>query len=378
MKHIRILLGLLLTMALSSHAMPVRIAYAIKAAATRVRAIKPAVVARVKSTIRTHAPSSRRFIFSAPRFTPSSKNLFTHRIAPLSLRTLSATTAALYFKEEANKKKSEAEHKEYMQDVVTIFAHGMKSSAKAGLHRHIDSQRPGAFIQGPLTTFDFKDTIKASTASLGQEDDVKKLEETCEAFPDQRKILVGSSRGAATCMNYLGARQTPHIGAAVVESPFASLETLVRPSFKPLFRWLFPQYNPKGLQPINVAPSIAKDIPILIFCSKDDEVVPVSQSIDLYKALRSSGHDKSHLLILDHGAHAKILIDKDGKKVRDTIHAFYRNYNIPHNDSWADAGQETFKQCQPSDELLATIRANAKVSTWKSVMRMSGSASGSR
>jgi len=314
------------------------------------------------------------------------KYFITHRFIPLQAGILTGSLAAQALKKkllEQQKKEQKAKEEqrrldEYNQDIVTIFAHGLRSNANAARHRHVSSGREGAFIEGSLATFEFKDTKKGSLASFGQQDDVAKLEETCHAYAQKRKVLVGSSRGASTCLNYLGSKNACDVAAAVVESPFASMETLVSNRYKSLFGWMFPRYNPKGLQPITSAKTISKDVPIFIFCSKDDELIPVSQTIEFYKELRDSGHTKAHILIVDHGAHAKILVDKDAQTTRNTIHAFYKAYNIPHNAAWADAGEKTFGECQPSSDRLDSISAAAQQSTWKLLRRMSGASSGSR
>lgn len=383
MKFLRFTIALLLIIPLQSMALPIRLASMLKTVArhTRIKAQEIQVKSRaikaraMEPLVRRQHPAAIKFTTSSLRPAPATKRFLTYRVAPFASISFATTAAALKHKEQ---QETQRKRDEYNHNVVTIFAHGMKSSAKAGLHRHVNSQRPGAFIQGPLATFDFKDTVQASSASFGQEDDVNKLEEICASFPGQRKVLTGSSRGASTCMNYLGTKPTPDIGAAVVESPFASLETLISPNLKPIFKWYFPHYQSHGLQPINTAPHISKDIPLFIFCSKDDEVIPVSQTIALYSALRAAGHTKSHLMIVDHGAHAKILGNKDGQRVRNTIHAFYKKYDLPHDEIWAAYGQDSLRQTNPSQEQLKTISAQAQSNSAMRIIKMSGGASGSR
>lgn len=310
-----------------------------------------------------------------PRFTHIPFNQYKKSMLTTSFLLATGLTSAQVIRNADKEKEAEEKKRlldEYNKNIVTIFAHGIKSSSNAGRHRHTDSGRVGAFIEGPLATFDFKDTQNGRSASFGQEDDVKKLEETCNEY-QQRTVLAGSSRGAATCLNYLGSRNPTHVAAAVVESPFSTIETLVSDRYKSLFKWLFPNYNSNGLQPISSVKTISKDIPILIFCSKDDEIIPVSQTIECYKKLKESGHTKSHILIVDHGAHANILINKDGQKVRNAIHAFYQKYNLPYNEAWANAGQSLLEECQPSNKVLDEISAKSFPSSWKAIRRMSGS-----
>jgi hypothetical protein len=83
-------------------------------------------------------------------------------------------------------------------------------------------------------------------------------------------------------------------------------------------------------------------------------------------------------MIVDHGAHAKILVDKDGPRVRNAIHAFYKEYNLPYNQEWATQGQAAFKETTPSTQTLQSIRSKAQVNVFIRIIKMSGSVSGIR
>jgi len=78
----------------------------------------------------------------------------------------------------------------------------------------------------------------------------------------------------------------------------------------------------------------------------EDNVVPCSSSINVYKKLIKSGHPQVSLLILDHGQHAKILSGKDGYKYQAVVHAFYKKHNLPYDASIAEIG-ESFLNAAP-------------------------------
>lgn len=307
-------------------------------------------------------------------------------VKPLSEVIKGKITQEHYAKNESPRdRKQRTEVKSSQEELVTIFSHGLRSNDKAAHHRHVQnsiaSKRPGAFIEGPLLTFNFRDAQKPSLANFGQMYDVELLEKAILESGNRNKILTGSSRGSATCLNYIGNKSTTGIQAVVVESPFASIETLITSWWKKkIFQWCFPEYDPNGYQPLASARNVPTKLPIFIFCSKDDEVVPVSQTIEYYKELRKRGHKKVHLLVVEKGAHAKILNHKEeGEMVRNAIHAFYEQYGLPCNKNWAKAGKETFeKKCQPTFDQVDAISRTSKMGTWASFFKIIGSMSGSR
>lgn len=238
-------------------------------------------------------------------------------------------------------------------EFITIGAHGLGARGYHCNLYHKESGHSGSFIEGTLVPFDFGDVDNPGNTVLGQEKDIQKLKEAVTSCGRKPIILFGWSRGAATIANYLGSQgDCCTIRAAVLESPFDEISSIV--ANKAYFRfmtsfitYIFPRFNRAGIQPKKVVATVNKDIPIFIYCSLEDKLIPASSSFDYYKALRLAGHNKVHILIIRYGEHANIVAGRDGNKVRNTIHAFYKNYNLPHNQTWAAEGQMYFARSQP-------------------------------
>jgi len=196
---------------------------------------------------------------------------------------------------------------------------------------------------------------------LGQEDDIAAFKKGYEQIDDD-VIVFGISRGAATASNFMALHQPTRIKGAVLESPFDHAEKGIEgfingcgfkrwPKTKNFFNWLFhkvARYNKNGLHPKDVVEKISKDIPIIFVCSKKDGMIPYQSTINLYKQLIKSGHTYVHLLVLESGNHGFLIWGPDGDKYQNVIHAFYRRYNLPHNEQFATEGQALFEKCQPT------------------------------
>ncbi len=243
-------------------------------------------------------------------------------------------------------------------DIPTIFGHGLGGTKNQGKYyqaKHSDEQ---AFIEGSLEIFNFRDYSDIYTSCLGQDDDINTLHHICKKH--KKVMYVGVSRGAATGANYLGKMQPNNVVCAILESPYDSGQSVISNIIGPfsnfpgltslLYRSAaqqFPNYNPNGIHPIEVAHKIPQHIAVLIVCSKEDKLIPTSASVHIYNKIRESGHQHAYLLLLDHGKHANILWGHDGYTYRNVVHAMLKHHNLPHNGDWARAGHERFKQCQP-------------------------------
>jgi len=175
------------------------------------------------------------------------------------------------------------------------------------------------FFSFLLRAFSFPEVksgwINPLKTNMAQEGDIQELESQCVGL--QKVILVGLSRGGSTIFTYLGTREHNHVKAAVIESPFDTLEAVVDSLIckRACLGWvpglarfakfclpsLFRGYRRNGVKPIDVVHNIRADLPILIICSLQDTLVPASSSIKLYKRLRETGHNHTYLLLLEHG-----------------------------------------------------------------------------
>lgn len=250
----------------------------------------------------------------------------------------------------------------FANQIVTVFAHGLGANKTTAAFYQSALSNHG-FIDGNLEVFNFQDYKNMFTSCLAQDDDIHTLDNACKKY--RHAILVGVSRGAATITNYLGVMQPHNIAAAVVDSPFDMVDTVkdnvssragwipgVNIAMQHIGNTIFSGYNPDGMQPITSAPHIPHTIPVLLVCSKKDDLIPHTSSVNLYKAMRNAGHPNVHLLILDHGQHGFTLWGQDGYLYRNVVHAFYKKHNLPHRAAWAQDGQQYFALCQPSLESL--------------------------
>ncbi len=239
-----------------------------------------------------------------------------------------------------------------VNEPVTVASHGFGANKEAAFGYHVESGYQNAFIQGPMEAFDYDDVHQLSSTCLGQEADIGQLHAIVQKHQDCH--VFGWSRGAVAIANYLGTHEVDNVGAVILESPFDDIHSVVKhktgfassASVLPLVT----NHKPGGIQPIKVAGAVDKNIPILIYCSKGDALIPATSSIEYYRALRRSGHNKAYLLAVDRGSHANIINGPDGRMVRNVIHAFLKDHNRRHNAQWAQAGQERYEQCQPPFE----------------------------
>ena len=239
-------------------------------------------------------------------------------------------------------------------------------------------------IDGRLFTFNFPDATKAFWrvnflhTSLGQANELTSLYKAynqsisllVEDNESPNLVLMGLSRGASAGLIFLGLFKTGYIKAAVFESPFDTHSNLVKsilkkihldavPGMHTVGSWLmqliFMQHKKDGICPLDAVEFIPKNKPILLICSKEDTTVPYTNTLELYKKLLQTGHTDVYILILDKGKHSKLLNDLQGKLYQNTVHAFYKRYNLSHNPLFAAQGEEALNCCKLTLEMLLNV-----------------------
>ena len=246
---------------------------------------------------------------------------------------------------------------------LTIYSHGLLCNKWIGGLFHCDNtiKSPNAFIQGPMISFSYPDWFAPLSTCVGQEEDLAQIHSVCKDHT--HIILVGCSRGGGTIVSYLGMYKPTNIIGAVIESPFDDTRNVInyladqiniqkRSVIDKIANALAPNHKQDGIQPIDHVADITQDIPLLFICTTKDRIIPLQSCLNLYTKARVSGHKKCHLWISEHGAHGLITISSDGPMMRNVIHAFYKEYDLPYNAEWADAGRERFQDCQPSAKEL--------------------------
>jgi fermentation-respiration switch protein FrsA (DUF1100 family) len=255
--------------------------------------------------------------------------------------------------------------------VSFIYSHGFGSTSEKAT-----SYVKSDIIPDDVIRFNYQDAdlkfepikgigigLKLWKSCIGQEDDIKRLADQIKRVIDKDLVLFGESRGSSAIINYLGsASYSKNIKAVVVDSPFDTmqnvlfhrlnrfyLDKIISPAtVEKYLPYIVTQYKVDGLLPIKSIKNVPNNLPILFICSKEDKVVPHTSSIELYKKLRAQGHDKAHILIVDHGAHAWLMTGKSKEVYLNVVHAFYKKYGIEHNSDYADYGKEMFDKCQPN------------------------------
>jgi predicted esterase len=242
------------------------------------------------------------------------------------------------------------------KSVVFLYAHGLGATQDQVFRLYTKYASDGSankqwLINAPLALFDFPDalpvidTYNPSLVNLGQQLDIDRLHEayqqTLEKFPESEIILFGLSRGATTIINYVSLYKPDRLKALVLESPIDSYENLIKHLMKrfhlsylpytvgcSVLKYRFPSIELDGIQPIKSVKWVPRDLPIFLAHSKEDQVIPVTASRNLYQALIHNGNTCAYYCELDHGAHGKIMRNVDAPVYKSALHAFFKRFNI--------------------------------------------------
>lgn len=234
--------------------------------------------------------------------------------------------------------------------ILSIFSPGFFEK------RSVSTQQAARYaknniIQTAYTACPYNDT--RANANFGQDGDIAVLAEQyfgcCNANPHTQVILTGLSRGASTLFNFVGKKKPKNISAIIAESPFASVDDIVEHRISQwymnwvpgihhmtvaLMKLLYPAYNLDGPQPITSITQDCPTVPMLIVCSKQDDIIPYTSSVRLAYALKEKGHEV-YLLIFQEGAHGYLSYKEEFQVVAN---ALYARYNLPHNAELAQQG----------------------------------------
>ncbi len=252
-----------------------------------------------------------------------------------------------------------------------LFSHGLADTYKQA-YQYAKTYKIGGkvyhnkhyIIDNPFS-FNYPDARKGILrvnplkTSLSQNNEIAHLKLKVEEIARKKKIgngeivIFGISRGASTAFNFMALHNHHAVKALILESPFDAMASIIDNKRKRWhLEWLSPdfgqfllesifwKYKRNGIRPIDLAGAIRKDLPILIICSKEDQLVPYQSSVKLYKKLKESGHQAVHLFIADHGKHAKIWPGKDSNKYQKAVHSFYAKYDLPYDSMLALEGEK--------------------------------------
>lgn len=259
-------------------------------------------------------------------------------------------------------------------DTVYLYSHGFGDIYKTA------AKLSDIIKCSPFFGFEYPDagkkfgSFKLFSSGMAQSCDIQALDEAYKSLatqcPEAKKVIVGISRGAATIAAWYGGCDAEKPAAVVLESPFDTLPTVLdhligrfckkgkwlRALAHKMAQYLLGKYDCKGKSPADLVKEHAPhDTPTLIICSREDKIVPWHSSAALYITMREAGNLNTHLLILDKGPHGSPLFGPQKEQYLQVLHAFYRTYNLPHDELLADQGEDDFLLCQPSCKEVANI-----------------------
>jgi hypothetical protein len=250
-----------------------------------------------------------------------------------------------------------------------VFAHGIWAT-----QYQVNHYRTHNILFEPFVSFDFPevttDILNYKEMSLGQDNEVACLHEVCEQTHKNSKtssgqaanlILMGVDRGASTIINYMGTRNPDFVAALILESPFDSVTSVLdyflkhmgigwwrgaTNAFQKITETICRKYRRNGLRPIDLIAKIAnKDLPILILCSRGDMIIPWKSSYALYEKAKNEGFTHVHFIAFEYGGHVSLLDQQLSRtSYHNTVHAFYKLYDLPHDPESALKGLSLLKK----------------------------------
>jgi alpha-beta hydrolase superfamily lysophospholipase len=226
-----------------------------------------------------------------------------------------------------------------------LFVHGIADTYKQAFRYY----NLGMFSR-PFYTFNFPDATESfirvdrAKTTFGQEDELACLhnayQQVIHCQPDQDIVLYGVSRGAVAILNYIALQKPGSVKAIILESPFVAFDDVVEhiskacgfdrvPLASRIVRGIasviFPRYNWHGIKPIDLIAEVPRDLPILLICSEEDQLVPCSSTERLYEELCKAGCTKVQLLKLPGGRHGKLFLSPvSWQMYKEAVHAFYQ------------------------------------------------------
>lgn len=231
-----------------------------------------------------------------------------------------------------------------------LFSHGFGGDAGNALFYKVFN--PGLF-PFEMETFNYADSFvlalpfKLRHSNFAQEHDLKTLANHVRTLKQKlskkhgenyRIILFGVSRGASTLIMYLAnySNELDHIAAAIVESPFDSMEHVIEkldPLLGTISNHLLPYTNyKKGHEtPIEAAGKIHVSIPILVIGTTIDSIVPFEGTKLIYETLIANGVT-AEFVQFSKGTHGLLAFFSTASEYKKRIHAFLKDHTfLPHH-----------------------------------------------
>lgn len=218
-------------------------------------------------------------------------------------------------------------------------------------------------INGTCITFDYNDIRKIS--NWGQTIDTACLETVCSNIlqynPKAKLVLIGECRGAKTILQYIA--QNPKISenikAVILESPMISVKDMIYHVFSHYTHWLpgssatayfifkcfYPNYNEKNDDILPYLEHLPKNLPIFIGHTKNDPLIPFDNITILINGLKNNNVGHIYFLLLDNAKHSMLTLTEE---FQQAVNAFLHKYNLPCNETLAQAGTELLEHFRVS------------------------------
>lgn len=193
--------------------------------------------------------------------------------------------------------------------------------------------------------------------SVAQDTDIASHQAKYKAWESQKArnekvILYGVSRGAATTFNAMARHHYKDVKLVVLEGCFYSLnDVLKRRYFKPLaslveYALSFLSYKQNGPSPVKSVEDFPPDVPVVFISSKIDKEVPYDSVLKLAQELADKGKNPVYLLTLENSSHPNYMFDdsKDRFKYEAFINAVYQEYDLPHDEALAQKGLQYLQE----------------------------------
>lgn len=244
-------------------------------------------------------------------------------------------------------------------DLYPLFARLFKEKYKFEVEENSDSS---------LSVINY--SVNFGQANAGQTKDIHAVNQTYQdhlsKYPGMDIVLFGDSRGATTMFNFIAEYKPSGVKAAILESPYDDMRHYIKHLFYSdkgeaaenrllsLFGFLAGSYDKNGPTAREYAQIITDDIPLLFVISLQDGLVNPQCTMYLYGQLKERGHQNIHLLVLKKSGHPSYMLDnkEDKDTYESVVHAFYKHYGLPHNETLALKGQTLFQATQPSVQAL--------------------------
>lgn len=238
---------------------------------------------------------------------------------------------------------------EFTDDIPTyiLFSHGFGGDISNVLLYKIITPNLFPF---EMEAFNYPDSFiltlpfKLRYSSFAQEHDIQTLSKEINRLrsnlykkhgDNYRIILFGVSRGASTIIMYLAQYkdELDHIAAAIVESPFDSMENVIselHPILKTTSKKLLPysSYQKNYETPIQAATRIKPPmIPILVIGTTVDKIVPFKGTKQIYEALAANGVTVE-FLEFSKGVHGILAFLATSSAYKKGVHEFLAKYKL--------------------------------------------------